>query len=237
MSATAKLCMRCKQKDITEFSTCRFCSTPFKISEETHARNIATVKSTDWKIVVICFFWLIPVVWQFLSTRPWLANSSTTGYIQSIETLTPLRSYRYTRRGSFVDMVIVKFQYTTKNGSSYERTMSTPFLPIKALPVEWFGMQSSKSISVFYDANNPGNCVSPQLGEQFSLLLLAEYGMSIFLIGLIMTVMEGMSALNTQDNTPFIKRFSSVITAAALFVILFLVPVTLQLFSALRAGP
>ena len=134
-------------------------------------------------------------------------------------------------------MVIVKFQYTTKNGSSYERTMSTPFLPIKALPVEWFGMQSSKSISVFYDANNPGNCVSPQLGEQFSLLLLAEYGMSIFLIGLIMTVMEGMSALNTQDNTPFIKRFSSVITAAALFVILFLVPVTLQLFSALRAGP
>ena len=29
MEATKKICVRCKQKDITEFSTCRFCGTRY----------------------------------------------------------------------------------------------------------------------------------------------------------------------------------------------------------------
>ncbi len=231
MSVTAKLCLRCKQKDITDFSTCRYCGTAYKVSEAIHQRNVETVRSTDWKIVLICLFWLIPVGWQFLSTRPWFSTATATATIRSIDYMARPRSYSYRRNRSLVDSVSIKYQYSAKNGETRERCMQTPLLPVKAIPVEAFGIKENSSVTVYYDPNGSGQSVCPQIGDGLTLLLAVEYGISILFVGLVMSAFEGMTAMNTSESVPFAKRYGSVITTGGLFFALFVIPTVWQLFS------
>lgn len=232
MTASVKVCNRCGQKDITDFSSCRFCGVKYSISDVNSGPNRAVLKSTDWKVLLIFCFWIIPVIWQFCGTRPYLNSASSTAVIQSVETAaSSYRTYRgYRRRGSLIDMVTVGYNYTTPNGATYDGKVSSPFLPIQSLPPAMFGLTEGKPITVYYSPANPQHGYSPQIGEAFTWLLLIEYGVSIFLVGLLISVFEGLNALIPSAESRLTKGWASVAISGALFVVLFVVPVVFQTF-------
>lgn len=189
------------------------------------SQGSSVIKSSDKKAIYIALLWIIPVLFQLWQSNPPSDWKRKDANILSSQSAVSKPISRSTRRRTFIDAAEIEYEFSV-DGKSYRKNKTSPICLIACVPdLAAQGIRANESIEIFYDPKNPDKSECPKAEIAFTTILFWNYGIAIFLVGIVGLTFEGMNALKPDaPESRLEKGWLSVTVATLIFVGLWLVP-------------